>query len=176
MKLLLLGLMMASWYGQGDAGGTWMANGKRYNENAPTCAHKTYPFGTKLIVTNKSNGKTTVCTVTDRGPYVKGRVIDLSKKGAIELGMLSAGVASVTISSSPQNLAALQLLKEPCSDCPGDVGGRHGRSGVTGKSPKRLHSTSSQHHGKHHSQGRYSHPSTKPLSAWQETLRNLHSI
>ena len=62
-----------------------------------TCAHRTYPFGTLLKVTNLNNGKTVVVRVTDRGPFAKGRIIDLSYAAAKQLDMLFAGVATVTV-------------------------------------------------------------------------------
>lgn len=81
--------------------GSKMANGRRYNRNALTCAHKTLPFGTMLRVTNMNNGQEVIVEVTDRGPYVKGRVIDLSYQAAKELGMIGAGVSRVQIEILP---------------------------------------------------------------------------
>ena len=69
---------MASWYG-GKFHGRTTASGERYNMNALTAAHKTLPFGTKVKVTNKKNGKSVVVKINDRGPFIKGRVIDLSR-------------------------------------------------------------------------------------------------
>lgn len=69
---------MASWYGSKFHGRT-TASGERYNMNALTAAHKSLPFGTKVKVTNQKNGKSVVVTINDRGPFVKGRAIDLSK-------------------------------------------------------------------------------------------------
>ncbi len=77
---------IASWYG-GKFHGRRTASGTTYNMHGMTCAHKTLPFGTKLIVENKTNGKTCQVTVTDRGPYYGRRVIDLSKAAADKLGM-----------------------------------------------------------------------------------------
>jgi rare lipoprotein A len=62
-----------------------------------TAAHRTLPFGTKVLVTNKSNGRTVVVTINDRGPFVGGRVIDLSTGAAGAIGMLGAGVARVSL-------------------------------------------------------------------------------
>ena len=70
---------MASWYGPGFHGKT-TASGERFNMYALTAAHKTLPFGSKVKVTNLSNNKSTTVTINDRGPFVGGRVIDLSKK------------------------------------------------------------------------------------------------
>jgi rare lipoprotein A len=60
-----------------------------------TAAHRTLPFGTKLKVTNQKNGKTVIVRINDRGPFIKGRVIDLSKAAANRLGFISSGVTSI---------------------------------------------------------------------------------
>ena len=87
----------ASWYGPGFHGNT-MANGQRFDQNDPThLAHKSLPFGTTLKVTNLQNGRSIIARVTDRGPYVKGRCVDLSKAGAEQLGFLSRGHAPVRV-------------------------------------------------------------------------------
>ena len=86
----------ASYYGPGFHGRR-CANGEVFDMYKLTCAHKTLPFGTLLKVTNQKNGKSTIVKVTDRGPYVKGRIVDLSKAAAMEIDMLSSGVANVTI-------------------------------------------------------------------------------
>ena len=86
----------ASWYGR-EYHGRRMANGQIYNMYSNTCAHKTLPFGTKLRVTNLRNGKFTTCLVFDRGPFVKGRVVDMSYQGARNLGMVKSGVVPVRI-------------------------------------------------------------------------------
>lgn len=93
-KKRLIGL--ASWYGPGFHGRT-AADGSRYNMYAMTAAHKSLPFGTKVRVTNKANGKSCIVTITDRGPYVGPRIIDLSKAAAQSLNMLGSGVAQVTV-------------------------------------------------------------------------------
>ena len=72
--------------------GRMMASGERYDREGLFCAHKTLPFGTKIRVVNKKNGKDVVVVVKDRGPFGKGRVVDLSNKAAAEIGMLSAGI------------------------------------------------------------------------------------
>ena len=77
--------------------GRKMANGQRYDKNLFTCAHRTYPFGTKLKLTNIKNGKSVKVTVTDRGPFVRYRVLDISLAAAQALGMKKSGVASVRI-------------------------------------------------------------------------------
>lgn len=73
------------------------ANGERLHHDSLTCAHKTYPFGTLLKVSNPANGLSVIVKVTDRGPYVKGRVVDLSVRAAKELGILSQGIAPVIV-------------------------------------------------------------------------------
>lgn len=79
------------WQPQRVASGGW------FNPNAMTAAHKTLPFGTKVRVTNVTNGKSVVVTINDRGPYIKGRVIDLSRAAAQAISMTGAGVAPVSI-------------------------------------------------------------------------------
>lgn len=83
------------------------ASGERFNQKKMTCAHRTLPFGTKLKVTNTANGKSIIVTVNDRGPFVKGRVLDLSKTAASELDFVRAGKTEVmleTISDEEQEI------------------------------------------------------------------------
>jgi rare lipoprotein A len=87
---------MASFYADSLAGNR-TASGERYRPDDKTCAHRTHKFGTKLVVTNVDNGKQSVCRVNDRGPYVQGRVVDVSKKVAGELGMIKRGVIRVRV-------------------------------------------------------------------------------
>ena len=86
----------ASFYSK-RATGARTSNGERLHHDSLTCAHKTHPFGTLLKVTNPSNGKEVVVRVTDRGPFKRGRIIDLSWGAAKELGMLTQGVAMVKV-------------------------------------------------------------------------------
>ncbi|MER0239933.1 septal ring lytic transglycosylase RlpA family protein [Fulvimarina sp. MAC8] len=86
----------ASYYGKRFHGRT-TANGEKFNMNAMTAAHKTLPFGTKVKVTNRNNGKSVVVRINDRGPYIGGRVIDLSRGAAAKIGMLNSGTANVSI-------------------------------------------------------------------------------
>lgn len=86
----------ASYYSKSWSGRK-TANGERLHHDSLTCAHKTYPFGTLLKVTNPANGLSVIVKVTDRGPYVKGRVVDLSVRAAKELGILSQGIAPVIV-------------------------------------------------------------------------------
>lgn len=80
----------ASWYGPGFHGRK-AANGSIYNMYAMTAAHKTLKFGTKLKVIHKKTGKSVIVTITDRGPYVKGRILDLSKAAASKIGISGVG-------------------------------------------------------------------------------------
>jgi rare lipoprotein A len=83
---------MASYYG--SESGSRTASGQRMNSSAMTCAHRSLPFGTKLRVTH--GGQSVVVTVNDRGPFVRGRVLDLSTGAARAIGLTSAGVGRVT--------------------------------------------------------------------------------
>lgn len=85
---------MASYYWQPQR----VASGGWFNPNAMTAAHKTLPFGTKVRVTNRNNGRSVVVTINDRGPYIKGRIIDLSRAAAQQVGMTGSGVAPVSVS------------------------------------------------------------------------------
>jgi len=86
----------ASWYGP-EFQGNRSANGEIFNQNALTAAHRTLPFGTQVRVTNMSNGRSVVVRINDRGPFIQGRIIDLSTAAARILGLLEAGVAPVRI-------------------------------------------------------------------------------
>jgi rare lipoprotein A len=83
---------MASYYG--NESGRRTASGQRFNQSAMTCAHRSLPFGTKLRVTH--GGQSVVVTVNDRGPFVRGRVLDLSTGAARAIGLTGAGVGRVT--------------------------------------------------------------------------------
>lgn len=87
---------IASWYGPGFHG-RQTASGVLYDQNLMVAAHKTLPFGTVARVTNLENGRQVEVCVVDRGPYVKGRVIDLSACAAKALGMRGKGTARVRI-------------------------------------------------------------------------------
>ena len=83
----------ASWY----ALYSQTASGEQMNPAELTAAHRTLPFGTKLKVTNQKNGKTVIVRINDRGPFIKGRVIDLSKAAANRLGFISSGVTNICL-------------------------------------------------------------------------------
>jgi rare lipoprotein A (peptidoglycan hydrolase) len=92
--------VVASWYGW-DFHGRKTANGETYNMYEHTAAHKTLPFGTVLRVTNLRNGREAVVRINDRGPFVRGRDIDLSYATARELGMLDSGIERVRLEILP---------------------------------------------------------------------------
>jgi rare lipoprotein A len=73
------------------------ASGEVVGPNGLTAAHRTLPFGTRVLVTNHHNGKTVVVRIVDRGPYGRGRIIDLSRAAARELDMISSGTAMVSV-------------------------------------------------------------------------------
>ncbi|WP_071191801.1 septal ring lytic transglycosylase RlpA family protein [Trichormus sp. NMC-1] len=87
---------IASWYGY-DWSGNKTASGERFNPEAFTAAHRSLPMGTKVRVTNTRNGRSVVVRINDRGPYIGGRIIDLSVGAARILGMISSGIAPVQI-------------------------------------------------------------------------------
>jgi rare lipoprotein A len=116
--LLMLGVMLyslsalafeeagvASWYG-GKFQGRQTANGEIFDTYQLSAAHKTLPFGTIVTVQNLENGKTLQVRINDRGPYIEGRIIDLSYAAARELGILNQGVANVRI-TAPDGTAEL---------------------------------------------------------------------
>jgi len=86
----------ASWYGPGFAGRK-TANGERFNPGAMTAAHRKLPFGTTVRVTHLENGKSVIVRINDRGPFIGGRIIDLSKAAAGKLDMLGTGTARVEV-------------------------------------------------------------------------------
>ena len=86
----------ASYY-SGRFHGRRMSNGSPYHRDSLTCAHRSFPFGTLLEVTNTANNKSVIVEVTDRGPYSRSRIIDLSHEAARQLGMLQQGVTRVMI-------------------------------------------------------------------------------
>ena len=87
---------IASWYGY-NFKGVKMANGRRYNPADFTAAHRTLPLGTLIRVTRLANGRSVVVLVTNRGPFVKGRIIDLSTAAARKLDMIRSGITHVRI-------------------------------------------------------------------------------
>jgi len=90
------GMMRASWYGPKFHGKT-TANGEQFDQMAFTAAHKKLKFGTLLRITNPKNDKSVVVRINDRGPYITGRQLDLSKAAAQELGMIKKGVVKLKV-------------------------------------------------------------------------------
>ncbi len=96
VEYLNRGTMKASWYGPRFHGKV-TANGEIYDQMAFTAAHKSLRFGTLLKLTNKKNGKSVIVRINDRGPYIPGRQLDVSKAVAMELGMIHRGVVRLDV-------------------------------------------------------------------------------
>ncbi|HEX2960986.1 MAG TPA: septal ring lytic transglycosylase RlpA family protein [Ignavibacteriales bacterium] len=88
--------MTASWYGP-KFHGKLTANGEIYNQMAFTAAHKSFKFGTLLKLTNPKNSKSVIVRINDRGPYIGGRQLDLSKGAALALGIIRPGVLKLKV-------------------------------------------------------------------------------
>ncbi len=86
------------------------ASGERLHPDSLTCAHRTYPFGTMLRVYNPANGRSVVVKVTDRGPFIRGRIINLSGRAAKELGIISQGVAMVFVQKNISFIVPFQPI------------------------------------------------------------------
>jgi rare lipoprotein A len=103
---------VASWYG-GKFHGRLTSSGEVFDTNEMTAAHRTLPFGTMVKVTNLANGKSAVVKINDRGPFVDGRIIDLSRAAAEEIDMLGQGVARVSLEivafATDKELFAIQV-------------------------------------------------------------------
>jgi rare lipoprotein A len=87
---------MASYYGR-ELHGRRTASGERFNQHGMTAAHRTVAFGSRLKVTNLSNGRSVVVRVNDRGPFIRGRIVDVSAGAAKHIGMHGRGVARVRV-------------------------------------------------------------------------------
>lgn len=85
------------------------ASGERFNPDAMTAAHKSLPFGTKVRVINLKNGKSTIVRINDRGPFIRGRIIDLSKAAALEVSMIKSGVVPVRV----EVLKPIEVVDQP---------------------------------------------------------------
>jgi rare lipoprotein A len=94
---------IASWYGPGFHGRR-TASGARFDQNDLTAAHRRLPLGAEVKVTNLDNGRSILVEINDRGPYVAGRVIDLSEGAANRLGIVEDGLAKVRIEATPEQL------------------------------------------------------------------------
>jgi rare lipoprotein A (peptidoglycan hydrolase) len=93
------GTQVASWYGPGFTGHT-TSTGERYNPNELTAASKTLPLGSRVRVTNPDNGRSVVVRINDRGPFVRGRGLDLSHRAAQQIGLTGKGVGRVQVASA----------------------------------------------------------------------------
>ncbi|MCU7493202.1 MAG: septal ring lytic transglycosylase RlpA family protein [Ignavibacteria bacterium] len=96
IQFLDKGRMTASWYGP-KFHGKLTANGEIYNQMAFTAAHKSFKFGTLLKLTNPKNSKSVIVRINDRGPYIGGRQLDLSKGAALALGIIRPGVLKLKV-------------------------------------------------------------------------------
>jgi rare lipoprotein A len=99
----------ASYYKSGHR----TANGERFDPHGYTAAHRTLPFGTKVLVTNVKTGKSVIVRINDRGPFIKNRIIDVSYGAAKVLGMTGAGVATVKIVPLKKSAAAPAAAPAP---------------------------------------------------------------
>jgi rare lipoprotein A len=101
---------IASWYGK-KFHGKPTSSGEPFNMYAKTCAHKIFPFGTRLRITNTANNKSVVCVVNDRGPFIKGRDIDLSYASARKIDLIGVGVGEVMIESVGRDTRYVKAVK-----------------------------------------------------------------
>ena len=136
----------ASYYSK-RATGARTSSGERLHHDSLTCAHKTYPFGTMLKVTNPNNGKEIVVRVTDRGPYRRGRIIDLSWGAAKQLGILNHGVAMVKVEVVNKNRVPFKLepMELPEIDFELTTGDRYASAEWVKKEAKKV-KKNVQHH------------------------------
>ncbi len=102
--------VVASWYGA-EFHGRPTASGQIYNMYDYTCAHREYPFGTRLRVVNLQNSKEVVCTVNDRGPFIPGRDLDLSYASAKKVGLIGPGTAEVLIQPVGRDMSYVRYVK-----------------------------------------------------------------
>lgn len=93
----------ASWYGE-EFHGNQTASGERFDQHDFTAASRSFPLGTGILVTNLANGRSVVVRINDRGPFARGRVLDLSRAAARELGMVERGTARVRIEALDEGL------------------------------------------------------------------------
>jgi rare lipoprotein A len=106
---------VASWYGPGFIG-RLTASGERYTAQEMTAAHRVLPFGTLVRVTHLQNGRSVVVRINDRGPFLKGRVIDLSQAAAKRLGMIHSGIARVRLEYASSLATNSRLLAAATQD------------------------------------------------------------
>ena len=101
----------ASYYGHPFIGRK-TASGEIFSESMYTCAHKSLPFGTKLKITNLNNGKSIIVRVNDRGPFMKTRIVDLSIRGAKDLGLMASGIANVSVEIVNSKFSSLGPIEQ----------------------------------------------------------------
>ncbi len=106
---------VASWYGS-DFHGRPTSSGQIFDMHLHTCAHKQYPFGTRLKVTLKSNNRSVECIVNDRGPFIDGRDIDLSYASAKEINLIGPGTAPVLIEIQGRDASYIKPVKVQSTD------------------------------------------------------------
>ena len=140
---------IASYYWQPQK----VASGENFNPNAMTAAHKTLPFGTKVRVIHSKTGRSVVVTINDRGPFVKGRIIDLSLKAATQLGIRNAGIAAVKIEAigkgGIKNLAKqTKSIKNPEPNPKKQVASQSKETISKKKKPQKIAKTSSKNSSK----------------------------
>ncbi|MFZ5862668.1 MAG: septal ring lytic transglycosylase RlpA family protein [Nitrospirota bacterium] len=111
---------VASWYGE-PFHGRLTASGERYNMHGFTAAHRSLPFGTRLHVTNPKTGRTSRVTVTDRGPFVRGRHLDLSYGAARQIGLTADGVGRVEVEVMDRDLRYVKRVTEEPVTVDGDA-------------------------------------------------------
>ena len=187
----------ASFYSR-RATGARTSSGERLHHNDFTCAHRTHPFGTKLRVKNLNNGKEVVVRVNDRGPFGRGRIVDLSWGAAKALGMLSHGVVPVEVtpvdnkkvSSKDEESTSDKRLKEESAERKGKasakkkgkhkakkgstIGKKHKKKGSKLKgSAKVRHSAAAKHvkSKKKHVKSKEKHVKTKPQKGNKKTKK-----
>jgi len=95
-------------------GGSRTASGERTNPAGLTAAHRTLPFGTQVRVTNRRNGQSVVVRINDRGPYVRGRILDLSRAATQQLDMVKKGKVRIRLEVLPKNPVWHSLARQPC--------------------------------------------------------------
>lgn len=110
--------VVASWYGA-DFHGRPTSSGEIFNMYSLTCAHRAYPFGTKLKVTNTVNRKSVQCIVNDRGPFVEGRDLDLSYAAAREIGVIGPGTGKVLIEVNGRDSSYIRKVRVQAAGKPG---------------------------------------------------------
>ena len=111
----------ASWYGKAHHGQP-TASGETYDMHALTAAHRSLPLGTRVLVTNVQNGRSVEVRINDRGPFVRGRILDLSYAAALELGSLSGGAFRVKLRVLEEPAGAPAGLSPPAKTAAGAPG------------------------------------------------------